>query len=297
MAPGTFLSPVKGVAAALVLGANTLVMCLAMMPVALLKLLVPLAGVRKQADRVLNALARAWIAVNNAWIGWVNDVHWDVRGVEALDPRRWYLVSSNHQAWADIFVLQRTLHGRTPLLKFFLKRELLYVPVIGLAWWALDFPFVSRRGGVQGSKEDMESALKACNRFRAVPTAVLNFLEGTRYTAEKARAQKSPYRHLLKPKAGGLAMAMATLNDKVDGVLDVTLVYPDGVPTFWGFMCGRLGHVIVRVRVLRPPAALLQPDSARDPRFRGKVQAWLHQVWAEKDQAIDQLLNAKTEAG
>lgn len=297
MAPRTFLSPAKGVAAGLALGVNTLVMCLAMTPAALLKLLVPAAGVRHFADRILNGLARAWISVNNAWMGAVNRAHWDVQGLEGLDPRHWYLVSSNHQGWVDIFVLQRTLHGHTPLLKFFLKRELLYVPVIGLAWWALDFPFVSRRGGVQGSKDDMESALKACNRFRAMPTAVLNFLEGTRYTEDKARAQKSPYRHLLKPKAGGLAMAMATLGDKIDAVLDVTLVYPGGVPTFWGLLCGRLERVVVRVRALHPPEALMLPDASRDPRFRGKVQAWLNTAWAEKDRAIDELLNATTEAG
>ncbi len=74
-----------------------------------------------------------------------------MQGVDSLHQRGWYLVSSNHQSWVDILVLQRIFHGRIPFLKFFLKQELIWVPVIGLAWWALDFPFMKRgKGAVRG---------------------------------------------------------------------------------------------------------------------------------------------------
>ncbi|HYJ99763.1 MAG TPA: 1-acyl-sn-glycerol-3-phosphate acyltransferase, partial [Burkholderiaceae bacterium] len=135
----------RGALSVLALVLNTLIITASLVPPALLKLLVPAAAARRAADRALSALASAWVAINNAWIAAVRPgAHWDVQGVAALHPRGWYLVTSNHQSWVDILVLQRIFHGRVPFLKFFLKRELIWVPVIGLAWWALDFPFMSR---------------------------------------------------------------------------------------------------------------------------------------------------------
>ena len=55
-----------------------------------------------------------------------------------------YLVLANHQSWVDILVLQKVFNRRIPLLRFFLKRQLFWVPLLGLAWWALDFPFMGR---------------------------------------------------------------------------------------------------------------------------------------------------------
>jgi hypothetical protein len=50
----------------------------------------------------------------------------------------------------------------------------------------------------------------------------MNFVEGTRFTPAKHAAQQSPYKHLLKPKAGGLALALHVLGDRFDSLLDVT---------------------------------------------------------------------------
>ncbi len=196
------------------------------------------------------------------------------------------MVVSNHRSWADVFVLQQALRGRVPLLKFFLKRELLYVPVIGLAWWALDFPFVSRKSGEAG-RRDLEAVRSACERFLVLPTAVLNFLEGTRYTPQKAAAQRSPYRHLLKPRAGGLATVLAVMGARLDAVLDVTIAYPAGTPTFWDLLCGRMREVAVRVRRLPVPPGLAPPAPGADAgRYAVRVQAWLREIWHEKDRAI-----------
>ena len=258
----------RGIASALALAANTIAMSLALMPAAIVKLAVPATAVRRACDRILNAVARRWMANNDLWIAAAGNRGWDVQGLEGIERDAWYVVAANHQSWVDIFVLQRTLGRRAPLLKFFLKRELIYVPVIGLAWWALDFPFMRRTGG----REDIANARRACGKFRAVPTAVLSFAEGTRFSAEKARRQGSPYRHLLKPKAGGVAVALEALADRLDGVLDVTLVYPHGVPTFWDLLAGRVADVKVRVRRLPPP--------------QKGVQAWINELWLEKDREI-----------
>jgi 1-acyl-sn-glycerol-3-phosphate acyltransferase len=171
----------KGAFASTVLALNTVIGVATMMPFALAKLVLPFTAVRHVTDRVLNAIATAWISVNNEWIGWVGDTRWDVQGLAGLDASGWYLVSSNHQSWVDILVLQRIFNRRIPMLKFFLKKELIWVPVIGLAWWALDFPFMQRRGGAS-SAQDLERARRACEKFRVVPTSVFNFPEGTRFT-------------------------------------------------------------------------------------------------------------------
>jgi len=137
------------------------------------------------------------------------------------------------------------------MLKFFLKQQLLYVPGIGLALWARDFPFMRRhsnaylRAHPEKRHEDLQAARTACRKFAVVPTSVMNFAEGTRFTPQKHRAQHSPYRHLLKPKTGALALALNVLGDKFHSFLDVTIVYPGGAPTFWQFLCGEVPGVVV----------------------------------------------------
>ena len=279
---------VKGAFASSVLAANAVAIFTGMIPVALVKLALPFRAVRRVADRVLMALAEGWIAINGAWMALVRRTRWEVSGLEGLRRRGWYLVSSNHQSWVDILVLQKVFHRKVPFLKFFLKRQLIYVPVMGLAWWALDFPFMRRRSGSR--ERDLATARKACEKFRLVPTSVMNFLEGTRFSRAKRDAQGSPYRHLLKPKAGGLATALAAMGERFDALLDVTIVYPEGVPSFWDLLCGKVRRVVVRVRELKIPQDLLGGDYEGDPAFRARVQAWVQELWAEKDRRIEEVV-------
>ena len=283
-------STIKGSFAAAVLAVNAIAICAAMLPVALVKLVLPFAAVRRGADRVLMALAQSWIGVNGWWMALVQRIRWDVTGLDGLRRKGWYLVSSNHQSWVDILVLQKVFHRRVPFLKFFLKRQLLYVPVMGLAWWALDFPFMKRRSGSRSA--DLATARKACEKFRQVPTSVMNFLEGTRFSQAKHDAQQSPYRHLLKPKMGGLATALSAMGERFDALLDVTIVYPDGVPTFWDLLCGKVQQVVVRVRERQIPPDLLGGDYEGDPAFRARMQAFVQEMWAEKDARIEEIVLA-----
>jgi 1-acyl-sn-glycerol-3-phosphate acyltransferase len=247
---------------------------------------------------VLVAIAEGWIACNGGWMALTQRTVWDVEGIDGLDPKRWYLVNCNHQSWADILVLQHLLTGRIPLLKFFLKQQLIWVPVMGLAWWALDFPFMRRHSEEFLKKhpemrgKDQAATRKACEKFALIPTSVMNFLEGTRFTAAKHQLQQSPYRHLLKPKAGGIALALNAMGDKFQAILDVTIVYPDGAPNFWEFLCGKLKRVVVRVQSLPVPAQLMNGDYAGDPAVREAFQRWVQQLWRDKDAQIALLLQA-----
>ncbi len=293
----SFLPPVmRGVIAFALLVINTLFWCALLFAMSLVKLALPLASVRRRVDPALNAIATAWISCNSAWMRLTQNTAWDVQGVDSLPYRGWYLVNCNHQSWVDIFVLQHVMNRRIPLLKFFLKQELIWVPVIGVAWWALDFPFMKRHGKAAMRRnpdlrrQDRETTRRACEKFALVPTSVMNFAEGTRFTAAKHRAQSSPYRHLLKPKAGALALALNAMGEQFHSLVDVTIVYPGGVPTFWQFLCGRAPRIILRARQLPIPAEFTSGDYDSDSEFRGTFHRWLAGLWEYKDAEISALL-------
>jgi 1-acyl-sn-glycerol-3-phosphate acyltransferase len=295
-----FLPPVvRGVIAFLLLALNTLFWCALLFALALIKLLLPLQAVRRRIDPALNAIATAWIACNSAWMWLTQRTRWNVQGVADLRYHGWYLVNCNHQSWVDIFVLQYVLNRRIPLLKFFLKQELIYVPVIGLAWWALDFPFMKRHGRAalrrnpKLRQQDRETTRRACAKFTHVPTSVMNFAEGTRFTAAKHQAQSSPYRHLLKPKAGALALALNAMGEQFHSLIDATIVYPAGAPTFWQFLCGRVPEIVVRARQVQIPAGFCSGDYEDDAAFRSTFHQWLAGLWEEKDAQIESLLAAE----
>ena len=284
-------APVRGVIAGLLLGVNTLVTFSLMIPPALAKLVLPLPAVRRLADRMLNGLAGGWVRRNSWWMLAVGNVRWNVIGTEGLHARGWYLVSPNHRSWVDILVLQRVFDRKIPFLKFFLKQELIWVPVIGLAWWALDFPFMKRGKSRGAQASDMAATRRSCEKFKTLPTSVINFVEGTRFTGTKREQQSSPYRHLLKPKIGALSVALASMGEYFESLLDVTLVYPDGTPTFWDLMCGRVGAVVVRVQERPIPADLVGGDPGVDKALRVRIGRWMQHQWAEKDQLIEQILS------
>jgi 1-acyl-sn-glycerol-3-phosphate acyltransferase len=296
-----FLPPVvRGSIAALLLVINTLFWCALLLMLSLVKLVLPFAPVRGRIDPVLNGIATAWIACNSGWMRLTQRTRWDVQGIDTLAYRGWYLVNTNHQSWVDIFVLQHTMNRRIPMLKFFLKQQLIYVPVIGLAWWALDFPFMKRHSKADLRKnpalrgKDRETTRRACEKFALMPTSVMNFAEGTRFTAAKHTAQSSPYRHLLKPKAGALALALHAMGEKFQSLIDVTIVYPDGVPSFWDFLCGRTSRIVLRARAVPIPPALTHGDYEADVDFRAGFHRWLSDIWTSKDAQIDELLVAPT---
>ena len=263
---------------------------------ALLRLLIPIAAVRTALAPLLLKIAESWISCNSAWMALTQRTTWDVGGLQGLDARSWYMVTCNHQSWVDILVLQHLLNRRIPLLKFFLKQQLIWVPVMGLAWWALDFPFMRRHSEDYLKKhpemrgKDQETTRQACEKFALMPTSVMNFTEGTRFTPAKHARQQSPYVRLLKPKAGGMALALNAMGDKFQAVLDLTIVYPEGIPTFWYFLQGRMHRVVVRARLLPIPQHLINADYSGNPEVRVAFQAWVQQLWREKDAQIAELL-------
>lgn len=288
-------APLRGLLSALLLALNTVVLGTVLLAFAVIKLLLPLRAVRRPVDHLLNAIAERWIGNNGIWIALAQRVQWQVEGLDPLRYGGWYLVESNHRSWVDIFVLQKVFNRRIPMLKFFLKRELIYVPLIGICWWALDFPFMKRHSEAYLKKhpekrgEDQQTTRRACEKFSLVPTSVMNFLEGTRFTPHKHQQQDSPFQHLLRPKAGGIALALNAMGEKFQSLLDVTVFYPQGTPSLWDLMSGRIRQVVVLVNELPIPREFIQGDYGGDPAFRARVQAWVHGLWEEKDRTLERL--------
>jgi 1-acyl-sn-glycerol-3-phosphate acyltransferase len=227
-------------------------------------------------------------------------MRWHVTEPAGLRRDGWFVVTCNHRSAVDIVIVQWLFNRRIPMLKFFLKRELFWVPVLGVCWWALEFPFMRRYPRAMLEKrpdlrhKDLETTRRACERFRHVPTTVINFLEGTRFTEDKRDRQGSPYRHLLLPRAGGIAQVVSTLGGQLDALLDVTVLYPQGTPTFWDLICGQVPDVMVHVDRVDLDRSWAGRDYETDTAFREGFQAFVRELWARKDDRIERMLTGRT---
>ncbi len=280
---------------------NTLFWSMFLFPLAGVKLISRNQAMRDKVNAVLNEIGLNWIACNNANLSITKKITWDIRGLEGVAPRGWYLVISNHQTWVDILILQKALHRKIPFLKFFLKQELIKVPVMGPAWWALEFPFMKRYSPEFLKKnphlkgKDIEITRKACERFKRMPISVMNFVEGTRFTKAKHEKQKSPFNNLLRPKAGGISFVLSAMGDQLSHIINVTIIYPQGPKTFWDFLCSKECDVVFRVDAI-PITPDLIGDYSNDPGFRDRFQEWLNKIWSEKDGLIDSFFRDKRRA-
>lgn len=221
-----------------------------------------------------------WVSVNRAICQVLGVVRVQMESSTTLTRSRWYVIVSNHQSWADILILQNELRHLCPVIKFFTKRELLWAPFFGLAMRILAFPYVRRFTSEQLKadpslhRKNVEAMNQAARRFQERPIAILSFLEGTRFTTKKHSVRGSSYTNLLNPKRGGFAFALSQLNEVNPTVLDATIVYDGAVPSFWGFLCGRSKQVRLYLQELAAPNT------------EGNIQAWINDLWHQKDEFL-----------
>ncbi|WP_339806408.1 acyltransferase [uncultured Marinobacter sp.] len=293
---GFLPAPLRGVIAVLLLVLNTLFWILFLYVPALLKLVIPHRGFQVACTRFIIWVAEAWVAGNNGWMRLTQRTRWQVTGAENLRREGWNMVLCNHQSWVDILAMQWVFNRKAPFLKFFLKKELIWVPLIGLAWWGLDFPFMKRHSRKYLLKhpekrgQDLETTRKACEKFRYTPVSVMNFAEGTRFTPAKHQQLKSPYKHLLPPKAGAVGFVLDAMGDSIETLVDVTIAYPGGAPSFWDFLCGRVPEIRLDIETRPIPDNLKRRDYLKDPDYRREIKAWLTDIWQRKDAKLEQML-------
>lgn len=263
------------------------------------KLLLPIPAVWRSISAFCNIMMYCWCE-GLALILRLNPfLRWDVQGLEALNKKSWYLLICNHHSWADIVILCVLFRKQIPMNKYFLKQQLAWVPFIGLACWALDMPFMRRysrshliRHPEQRGK-DVETTRRSCEKFRSHPTTIVNFVEGSRFTDEKRVQSRSPYKHLLPPKAAGIAMALGVLGNQFDKMLNVTLCYPENDSTpFFDMLSGKLTRVVVRINLL-PVTEDLHGDYVNDKNFKRRFQLWLNGLWSDKDVQIGEIKHAQ----
>jgi 1-acyl-sn-glycerol-3-phosphate acyltransferase len=280
--------------AMLLLALNVVLHVAVLFAFTLVKVIVPVRAVRLACSRVLVGIAESWIGVNNVLFDVFTHTRWTIEGLDGLRRDGNYLVLCNHQSWVDIPVLQKIFNRRIPFLRFFLKSQLIWVPLLGPAWWALDFPFMKRYSRETLGKhpelqgKDREATRRACEKFRHMPVSVMNFAEGTRFTPAKHAAQASPCRHLLRPRAGGLAFVLDAMGDALHAIVDVTIVYPNGSGTMMDLIAGRIRDIRVHIREL-PIDGSMRGDYEGDAAFRERFQAWVNTLWNDKDAQIERM--------
>ena len=284
----------RGILSFLAVVLNTLFWCIFLLSVAVLKLLIPVEAWKRFCTKIIINIGECWIYCNGLWIKFLHRPELKVEGFESLDRSKWYLSVANHQSWADIFVLQDITNRKIPMLKFFMKHVLIWVPVIGLAWWALDMPFlkrytkeeIERNPNLRG--KDVKEMEKSFSRYSRYPVSIFSFAEGTRFTEEKKIAQNSKFNNLLNPKSGGIGLTLTTM-PYIKVLLDFTIHYESSRRSFWDFLCGRMSKANVRVKEVQIPEYLLGKNYEEDIEFREELKSWMENLWSDKDQYLEEL--------
>jgi 1-acyl-sn-glycerol-3-phosphate acyltransferase len=161
--------------------------------------------------------------------------------------------------------------------------------------WALGFPFMKRYTKAYLEKhperkgKDLETTRRICARFRHQPTGIFNFVEGTRFTPAKHAQQQSPFRYLLKPKAGGIAFVLDAMGEQLTSIVNVTIHYPEGRPGYWDLLCGQVHEIVAHFEEVAIPAEFIGKSYDQDLEYRQAFQRWINELWVEKDALLEQL--------
>lgn len=262
----------------------------------LIKLLTPRIIDHRFINPLMNCFLLWFGQLSVGLIRCFNKVKLDYRIEGQLSQTDWYLIISNHLSYLDIILLIEFAHGRIPPPKFFLKKELIWLPFVGLAAWALDMPFMRRYSQAFIAKNphlrgtDIETTRQSCEKFKTQPTTVINFVEGTRFTPTKQQHQTNNFSNLLTPKAGGIAFTLAAMGELFTSILDISLAYPENRHhPMCAMLGGQMKHIIIDVKVL-PVDEHVVGDYFNNPGFKLGFQNWLNDLWLEKDKRLQQLL-------
>jgi len=290
-----FLYPLRGIVNLFIVLFVTIFLPICIYTIAFVVWIIPNKSWKRRGMLFLQRFSVYWIDVVFAMVYWTSYKKWDISGPKSLRKDQSYLLISNHVGWMDIFILSYALHRKTPPIKFFLKKQLLWtLPFAGLATYILGYPFMERPSSSQIRKNpnlrtrDVETTRKACEKIKIYPTTLINYVEGTRFSEEKRLRKNSPYRNLLPPKAGGLATVLEVLQGHLAGVINATIVHKPKVITLWQFCCGNFDKIICHYEVI-PIDQVNWGHYHENREDRIQFQAWLNTLWREKDDFIDKV--------
>ncbi len=297
------LSPLLGLVSIIFITANTVFWCTIMYPLFAMKTVVPFLRIKNKISSCMIHVAEAWISCNNQYIRHILRPKFRISlppSLQSLEATtKTYLVISNHQSWVDILSLQFVFNRKIPFFRFFLKDELKWVPFIGVAWKALDYPFMKRYSKDTLAKfpelklKDFQAAKMACEKLRGRPASILVFAEGTRFTTRKQSAQQSPFKYLLKPKAGGITYVLDAMNSQLNTMLDITVAYPQNDKSFWSFLCGKIQAIYLEANEINIPEKFLKGEINLSSELRAEFEVWINDIWKAKDLRLSQILTAQ----
>jgi len=283
----------QGTLVLLAVSVNTIASTVVIFLLAVVKFFTPKGAARNTVTHWLSSVGEYWISFNKLMAWLLHDMKWDIQLPDDLNHEGRYLVFCNHQSWVDILVLQHCLNRRAPFMRFLLKQELIWVPFLGFCWWALDMAFLRRYSRSQLLKnpelrgKDLENAARACEKLKHIPVSMMTFPEGTRFTTAKHDQQNSPFKHLLRPRYGGIGQVLYSFDDALDHLIDVTIIYPDGIPGLWQFVSGQVKKISVKVRLLPIGAEVRGKNFREDPVAKNALKEWLTELWEEKEAYIE----------
>ncbi len=293
----------QGTFVLLAVSINTILSTLLIFMLAAVKLIAPKGPARNAVTHWLSLVGEYWISFNKLMAWLLHDMKWEVHLPDGLNREGRYLVFCNHQSWVDILVLQHCLNRRAPFMRFLLKQELIWVPFLGFCWWALDMAFLRRHSKAELLKnpqlrgKDLENAARACEKLKHIPVSMMAFPEGTRFTEVKHKQQNSPFRHLLRPRYGGIGQVLYSFDDAFDYLIDVTIMYPHGTPGLWQFVSGQVKKISVSVRLLPIGAEVRGKNFREDAGAKKALRTWLNDLWTEKEQYIASRTNHTLKSG
>ena len=286
-----FKNNLIGIISSTILIVNTLILAILMIPLGIIKFLIPIKNLRASFTKIIIKIGEIWISVNSLWVIKLHKPNLEIHGQENLGGNSWFLSTSNHQSAADIFIVQFITNRKIPMLKFFIKYELIYVPVIGICWWALDMPFLKRYTQEQIKRNpklegrDYKKMKKSLEHYSLHPVSIFSYAEGTRFSKEKHINQNSKFSHLLKPKEGGLAIALSNVN-KIKELIDITIIYDSDNLGFWNYLCGNIKNIKIFISKTKIPSKYLKDTLITNNELRSDFKLWLYDRWAEKDVLI-----------
>jgi 1-acyl-sn-glycerol-3-phosphate acyltransferase len=254
--------------------------------------IIPIEAIRKIITATSNEVGNVLVWFLKATLGFVHRTKWQIEYPESISTKKWYLGMSNHSSWADIFVLLFISNYKLPLLKFFIKKELRWIPVVYLIHKTIDMPFLNRHAPDEIRKNpglrtrDFENTKTAAQKFTRYPTTAFSFAEGTRFTDAKRALQASPFEDLLKPKTGALVTALSGM-PMVDELIDFTIIYKTSKRSAWDFACGEMNEAKIIVKSYKIPASIRGLDN-NSAVFRNEFRIFIDSIWRKKQTLIEE---------
>ena len=217
--------------------------------------------------RLIELCYKTAAAINSAWMVHVVGINFNVDGTLPDQPTQ--VIVANHQTWFDIPILQHVVTGQGPVLKFLIKRQLVWLPIVGWICYALNFPRMNRGSDGRAHRQDLDAIKKASSTMHKERGALLIFAEGTRFTEEKHRNQNSPYKKLLIPRPGGLKVALSTMPPDTP-VVDITINYKGSETNFWKCLHGANRDIDIHIEKHNAAEII-------------DARSWLRDCWEQKD--------------